>query len=196
MTAMPHDPSRPLAMSVPTMRRTSTRAGHSARAEQAQRRPSGNLAARVLQVRPLAKIGTKTFLLLVAAALALSLGLMLALNTLMAQGSFQRYELMMTKSNLVITEQSLEGTLASLDTPAALATRAESMGMVMNPNPAFIDLSTRQLLGEPAIAEPPDPARDFGTSGEVNPTTDIGGEIPLGLQPFDSTTLTAGEPTG
>jgi hypothetical protein len=130
-------------------------------------------------------MSTRTFLLLVAIALGSSLGLMLALNTLMAQGSFQRYELMLEKSELVITEQALAGTLASLDAPAALATRAESMGMVMNPNPAFIDLRTGQLLGEPAIAEIPDPTLDIGVSGEVEPTSDVGGEVAVGLQPVE-----------
>lgn len=172
MTAMPHDTSRVL-VSVPTLRRN----------PRAQSRSREGLSQRILAMRPIANLGNRTFLLLVAAALAMSLVVMLALNTLMAKGSFQRYELMTQKSSLVIQEQALANELALLDTPSALAERADEMGMVMNPNPVFVDLRTGQLLGEPTIAESPDPTRDLGVDGDVTPTADGGGEVVVGLVP-------------
>ncbi|MCB0914750.1 MAG: hypothetical protein H6525_05565 [Actinobacteria bacterium] len=174
MTALPHDSSRAF-VAVPTLRRN----------VRVQRRPRQGFWTRILAAKPISGIGNRTFLLLVAAALAVSLVTMLGLNTIMAKGSFQRYELMNTKSELEVREQALANELALLDTPAALAERADAMGMVVNPSPVFIDLRSGALLGEPTAAAAPDPARDIGVDRDATPTTDAGGESPVGLVPVE-----------
>lgn len=177
MTALPHDVTRPV-IGVGPLRTTRVRA--------ATHEP---LLAKLTKLRPVAEMSTRTFLVLVATLLTLSLVTTLALNTLLAQGSFERYELMNKKAELVITEQSLAQELTRLESPQALQQKAREMGMVVNPNPAFIDVTTGQVLGVPVPAESPDPAAPGAIPGQV-PTAGTdgpGGETPLGLQAVTAT---------
>lgn len=172
MTALPHDLTRPV-MGLGPLRSTKVRA--------ASREPR---LAKVVRLRPVAEMSTRTFLVVVATLLSLSLVTMLALNTLLAQGSFERYDLVSRKAELVITEQSLSQELTRLESPQALEKKAREMGMVVNPNPAFIDLTTGQVVGVPVTAQKPDPAVLAATTGQRAgaATSGPGGEVALGLR--------------
>lgn len=96
----------------------------------------------------LGNMRTRTFLIMVGALLTGTLGLMLTLNTMMAQGSFTRFDLASQNNELGRQQQALSQELAALQSPFALQRRAEALGMVPSTSPLFIDLSTGQVIGE------------------------------------------------
>lgn len=171
MTALPHDLTRPV-IGVGPLRASRVRA--------ASRKPR---FAVLFRLRPVAEMSTKAFLVLVATLLTLSLVTMLALNTLLAKGSFERYDLVSRKADLVITEQSLAQELTRLESPQALEKKARELGMVTNPNPAFIDVTTGQVLGVPVPAVKPEPViAPTPQPGQASPAAGAGGEVALGLR--------------
>ena len=150
---------------------------------------------------PWVRMRTRTFLVLIAALLSVSLIVILVLNTVLAKGSFARYELVTRNSQLGVREQDLSQQVASLESPFELEKRARELGMVPAPTPVYIDLATGQVLGDAASASQPDftqapPATDYidvtdgtgpvaGSSASPTPAdTSVvpGGETPLGLR--------------
>lgn len=159
------------------------------------------LTAPVVDTRPapmrlMARLSTRGFVLLVALLFTLTLGGVLALNTLLTQGSFTRYELMTTNSDLVITEQALVGELAQRESPQNLAAAAYMLGMVPNTSPVFIDATTGVIRGTPTPAVEPTTsplaaALNPAATPEALPDEPVvpgnAGETPLGLRPVEGT---------
>lgn len=180
MTALSHDTAQAFVVPGP-LRPTTVRATP---AREAKGQP---LWTRLANSSPISGMGTRGFLILVAVLLSASLAMMLALNTLLAKGSFTRYDLMMRKSELVIAEQALAAELTRLESPSALEKKALEFGMVRNPNPAFLDLSTGAVLGTPVPAEAPTPPPATDVDPNAAPVAAPGGvagggETALGLR--------------
>ena len=100
------------------------------------------------------------FVVLLGALLAAGLGGLLYLHTSLAEDSFRLHDLMTRSAVLTDREQALEQEVALEASPTRLALRAEALGMVLSPNPAFIRLSDGAILGKPkaGVAPPPPPA--------------------------------------
>ena len=100
------------------------------------------------------------FVVLLGSLLAAGLGGLLYLHTSLAEDSFRLHDLMTRSAVLADREQALEQEVALEASPTRLAQRAESLGMVRSPNPAFIRLSDGAILGKPkpGVAPPPPPA--------------------------------------
>lgn len=95
------------------------------------------------------------FVLLVVGLLAGGLLGLLMLNTVLAQDAFVLHDLRTQSSALSDREDALVQQVAAREAPGALAARARALGMVPNPNPAFIRLSDGTVLGKPAPATAP-----------------------------------------
>jgi len=158
------------------------------------------LATPVVDTRPTAvrlmsRLSTRGFVLLIALLFTITLGGVLALNTLLTKGSFARYELLTQDAELVIREQALAAQIATLESPQNLATKAYELGMVPNTSPVFIDPATGALRGTPVPApemtESPLAPPGSTSSTEVKPETatptvaGAAGETPLGLRPAE-----------
>ena len=83
----------------------------------------------------------------------LSAGLigLLLLNTALAQGSFTLHDLRATSDQLTDTQEALNQSLAVSKSPANIASKAVSMGMVPAQSAAFLRLSDGKVIG---VAEP------------------------------------------
>ena len=171
-----------------------------ARQRRATRAARRQLATPVADTRPTAvrlmsRLSTRGFVLLIALLFTITLGGVLALNTLLTKGSFTRYELLTQDAELVIREQALAAQIATLESPQNLATKAYELGMVPNTSPVFIDPATGALRGTPVpapeMAESPlAPTGAAGATdtkpeeaGQTIPGT--AGETPLGLRPVE-----------
>lgn len=116
---------------------------------------------------------TRNFLMLVAGLLTAALLSSLALNTMLAQGSFVRYDLMTRNAELGLQEQALSREVADMSAPFALQQRAANLGMVPALNPVYIDLTAGKVLGRPEAAEPPSALTNDG-AGYIDPITGAG----------------------
>ena len=165
-----------------------------ARAARQQLATAPVVDTRPTAVRLMSRLSTRGFVLLIALLFTITLGGVLALNTLLTQGSFARYELLTKDAELVIREQALSAQIATLERPQNLATKAYELGMVPNTSPVFIDPATGALRGTPvpapemtesplAGATAPTAKRD-GAPAEVVPGAP--GETPLGLRPAEA----------
>jgi len=81
---------------------------------------------------------------------------LLLLNTALAQGSFTLHDLRATSDQLTDTQDSLTQSLEGSESPANLAAKAASMGMVPAQSVAFLRLSDGRIIGvaKPAKAPP------------------------------------------
>lgn len=93
--------------------------------------------------------------MLVLVILSLGLGLLLLLNTLLAQGSFTLHSLDAKVTGLADREQALQQRTAELAAPQRLARSAARIGMVPSANPAFLRAEDGKILGEPMPAAGP-----------------------------------------
>ena len=86
-------------------------------------------------------------------AVLLSAGLigLLLLNTVLAQGSFTLHDLRATSDQLTDTQEALNQSLAVSKSPANIASKAVSMGMVPAQSAAFLRLSDGRVIG---VAKP------------------------------------------
>lgn len=86
-------------------------------------------------------------------AILLSAGLiaLLLLNTALAQGSFTLHDLRATSDQLTVTQEALNQSLAASKSPANIASKAVSMGMVPAQSAAFLRLSDGRVIG---VAKP------------------------------------------
>jgi hypothetical protein len=88
----------------------------------------------------------------VASVFALFMG-QLMLSILLSDGAYQISTLQAEQKQLSRTEQALSEQLDLLASPQSLATRAESLGMVVGTNaPTFLQLSSGSLIGTPVAA--------------------------------------------
>jgi hypothetical protein len=88
----------------------------------------------------------------VASVFALFMG-QLMLSILLSDGAYQISTLQAEQKQLARTEQALSEQLDLLASPQSLATRAESLGMVVGTNtPTFLQLASGTLIGTPVAA--------------------------------------------
>jgi len=186
VTALPHDATS--AIGYGQSATTSTRVRS---ARRARFRASEVVVERPSAVSAVTQMRSRTFILIVASLLTATLAAVLTINTLLAQGSFARFELRTKDAELVIREQALAAQVAALENPQALAARAHSLGMVPNASPVYINIVTGEVTGEPTPvpmaaapatlgmrAERDGPADATVTTGPAAP----GGETPIGLR--------------
>jgi len=77
---------------------------------------------------------------------------LLLFNTSMQQASFAATELQDQAANLAARQQTLKMELDQLRDPQSVAQRAANLGMVPAGNPAFLELPTGKVLGDPTPA--------------------------------------------
>lgn len=99
--------------------------------------------------------------LVLGCLLLLGLGLvgLLLLNVSLERGAYTLHAQQAQVNRLQEQEQALQEVLASLEAPQNLAVQAGKLGMVPNPNAAFIRPSDGKVLGVPTRAvAPPTPS--------------------------------------
>lgn len=141
---------------------------------------------------PWVRMRTRTFLMLIAALLSVTLVAILILNTVLAKGSFARYELVKHNSQLGVVEQDLAQQVASLESPFELEKRARELGMVPAPNPVYIDLATGQVLGDAAVAAQPDFTQAAASTDYIDVTDGTGPVAGAAAKPTDGNGSAAG----
>jgi hypothetical protein len=97
------------------------------------------------------------FALLILGVLGVGLVGLLMLNTAMDENSVRTARAQQRQAALTDREQELSQQLAGLTAPGALASQAAALGLVPNPQPAFIDPSDGRVLGSPSPAPTPSP---------------------------------------
>ncbi|MGE5762570.1 MAG: hypothetical protein ACM3ZF_01355 [Mycobacterium leprae] len=97
------------------------------------------------------------FVVLVVGLLASGLVVLLLLNTVLAQDAFVLDRLHRRVKLLGDREQALAEAVARAQAPDTLAARARALGLVPSDAPAFLDLPSGRVLGEPRPAPPPPP---------------------------------------
>ena len=80
------------------------------------------------------------------------MGVLLVLNTSLAQGAFELGALTKTQGALAVQEQHLLQQVALEESPDALQVRASALGMVPVAAPVFLRLSDGAVLGTPTAA--------------------------------------------
>jgi hypothetical protein len=106
------------------------------------------------------------FGIICATLLATGLIGLLLLNTVLAQGSFTLHDLRTTSDQLTDAQGALDQSLDASKSPANLAKRAVSLGMVPAGSAAFLRLSDGRVLG---VAKPATPAPGFTVVGTKAP---------------------------
>ena len=101
--------------------------------------------------------GTGMFSLVIAAFLVVGMVVLLSLNTMLAEGTFQIHSLTKTQQQLSIQREQLAQQVAVAESPEQLQSRALALGMVPSDNPVFIRIADGKILGTPIPA--PKPAR-------------------------------------
>ena len=104
--------------------------------------------------------GTPSLLPFVAVLLVLAVVGMVALlflNTALNKGAFTIKQQKATATKLEQQSEQIQESLNGLDGPGALASAASQMGMVPNPNPAFL-APNGSVLGSPTPAATPTPS--------------------------------------
>jgi hypothetical protein len=81
--------------------------------------------------------------------------MLLYVNTLAAQASFQKHELQIQLSQMTAEEQTIASAVAAGESPGNLLLTAQTMGMVPAQTPVFLRLSDREILGKPVVASAP-----------------------------------------
>ena len=120
---------------------------------------------RVVTGAPL-RHGGAAFGIVCACLLAIGLIGLLLLNTSLAQGSFTLHDLRTTSDQLADTQGTLNQSLDALSSPANLAKKATSMGMVPAQSAAFLRLSDGKVIG---VAQPASPGLGFTVVGTTAP---------------------------
>ncbi|MEY9910856.1 type II secretory pathway pseudopilin PulG [Catenulispora sp. MAP12-49] len=136
--------------------------------------------------------GTPSLLPFVAVLLVLGVvGLLalLLLNTELNKGAFTIKQQKATATKLEQQSEQIQQSLNGLDDPGALASQASQMGMVPNPNPAFL-APNGSVLGSPTPAPTPTPSPAAPTANGVAP-----GEAVLPTTPAPTTPTTPSTPS-
>jgi len=97
------------------------------------------------------------FAVLVLFVLAIGLFGLLMLNTAMDNNSVRTQQAQQQQAALTDREQQLSQQLAGLSAPSALASEAAALGLVPNPQPAFLNPTTGAVLGSASPAPTPSP---------------------------------------
>jgi hypothetical protein len=112
--------------------------------------------------RPVRRPPRTPFAVLLVIIAGVGLVGLLLINTRLQQGAVEISRL--DRDNQILRErvQALTQTVEAAAAPQRLAARAQELGMVPNPRPAFLRISDGTVLGDPKVAEappaPPPPA--------------------------------------
>jgi hypothetical protein len=101
---------------------------------------------------PNGRASNRTFLFVILGMIISGMMLLLFVNTLAAQASFQKHSLQIQLAQMTADEQSISNAVAAGESPDALLTSAQTMGMVPAQSPVFLRLSDRKILGKPVPA--------------------------------------------
>ena len=132
---------------------------------------------------PAAVAGAGVFALVVVGMLVAGMGVLLVLNTSLAQGAFELGALNKTQAQLAVQEQQLVQQLALVESPDALQRRANDLGMVPVAAPVFLRLADGVVLGTPVPAKAlsgADRAQALPSTGGTAPTAPTKAAAPAG----------------
>jgi hypothetical protein len=130
------------------------------------------------------------FAILVLTVLGVGLVALLLLNTAIDRGAFELQAAQKRQSELTDQQQQLQLRLNSLSAPGPLASQAAALGMVPNPQPAFLDPGDGAVLGSPSAAPTTAPpaspsaspssgaSQSASTSASARPSTSASGKAP------------------
>jgi Tfp pilus assembly protein PilX len=142
------------------------------------------------------------FALLVLGVLGIGLVALLMLNTAMDENSVKTAQAQQRQAALTDREQQLAQQLAGLSAPAALASQAAALGLVPNPQPAFLNPTTGAVLGTASPAPTPSPSPSPSLTPSQTPSgTQSGGpgsttpSGPASGSPSTSTSASGAHPT-
>ncbi|MGN8050494.1 hypothetical protein ACTJKO_12475 [Curtobacterium sp. 22159] len=127
------------------------------------------------------------------AALGILLLAQLGISMVLSQGAYTLDSLSAEQTNLARTQQSLSERLRVLDSPQNLARNAQSLGMIANTTPVYLDPKTGRVYGTPKPA-----VADQATASTENqvPNSLLDG-VPLAASQGDtSTSKESGSTTG
>jgi Tfp pilus assembly protein PilX len=110
------------------------------------------------------------FALLVLGVLAVGLVGLLMLNTAMDDNSIQIQQAQQKQASLTDREQQLSQQLAGLSAPSSLASQAAALGLVPNPQPAFLNPTSGAVLGTASPAPTPSPTPTPTPTASASPT--------------------------
>jgi hypothetical protein len=155
-------------------------------------RPSRSTAPRPVpasrnQSRPAGRPRRAPFVLLVLGLIGAGLCALLAINTVAAADEVRQREL--TSSNADASDQAaqLRIEIANKQAPAALASAARALGMVPNPNPAFLVVGpngSASVVGSPVkVSGPPVPKPTPTPTPTSTPGTAAGTSTSAGATP-------------
>lgn len=101
---------------------------------------------------PQGRASSRTFLFVIIGMIITGMMLLLYVNTLAAQASFQKHALQIELSQMTAEEQTIASAVAAGESPGNLLITAQKMGMVPAETPVFLRLSDREILGKPVVA--------------------------------------------
>ena len=133
------------------------------------------------------------FAVLVLFVLAIGLFGLLMLNTAMDNNSVRTQQAQQQQAALTDREQQLSQQLAGLSAPSALASEAAALGLVPNPQPAFLNPTTGAVLGSPSPAPTPSPTPSPTLSPSCSPTP---GQTPSGTPSGAGSATASGTASG
>ncbi|MEJ8284418.1 hypothetical protein [Curtobacterium citreum] len=126
-------------------------------------------------------------------ALGILLLAQLGISMVLSQGAYTLSALGTEQTNLSRTQQSLSEELRVLDSPQNLARNAQSLGMIANSTPVYLDPKTGRVYGTPtpAVADP------ATASTENQVPNSLLNDVPLAAKQGDtSTSKETGATTG
>ena len=116
------------------------------------RRAAGAAPLRVVHAAP-RTVTHVWFAMMLGGLIVGGLLIMLMLNMARAEGSFVLSDLRAEHATLEADRATLESQLANVSSPASLAKKAESLGMVASPSTATLRLSDQSVIGVAAVVE-------------------------------------------
>ena len=99
--------------------------------------------------RPPARLSRAPFLLVLIGVFGLGMAGLLMLNTTLQNQAFSSRALNRQATELAYTQAALENQIDVLSAPPELARRASALGMRPNPYPAFLELPSGKVIGDP-----------------------------------------------
>ena len=118
------------------------------------------------------------------AALGILLLAQLGISMVLSQGAYTLNSLSAEQTNMSRTQQSLSEQLRVLDSPQNLARNAQSLGMIANSTPVYLDPRTGRVYGTPTPAKP-----DEATASTENQVPNsLLNDVPLATKPGDTST--------
>ena len=104
---------------------------------------------------PQGRASSRTFLFVIIGMIVSGMMMLLYVNTLAAQASFQKHALQIQLSQMTSEAQTIASEVTAGESPGNLMITVEKMGMVPARTPVFLRLSDREILGKPVVALAP-----------------------------------------